>query len=114
MARCSLCAEVNSSERVHVIAAPVRILARTQFLRSTPRLDSPSHDQSPDLGEHARTTAPPLRVRPFARDDLPMPPENRVWRDDRGDLTQPATAQSVPVHGEPPPVVIAQPQALAP
>src|SRR5438034_6847435 len=50
-----------------------------------------AHDEPSDLREHARTPAPPLRVRPFARDELPMPPENRVGRDNRGDLAQPAT-----------------------
>ena len=43
-----------------------------------------------------------------------MPSENGVGRDDRGDLTQPATAQPVPAHGQPTSLVIAQPQALAP
>ena len=40
-----------------------------------------------------------------------MPPQNRVGRDDRGDLAQPATAQPVPAHGQSTPVVIAQPHA---
>ena len=52
----------------------------------------------------------PVRVRPLPRDELPIPPQNRVWRDDRGDLTQPATAQPVPAHGEPTPLGIRQPQ----
>ena len=37
-----------------------------------------------------------------------MPPEHRVGRDDRGDLTRAPTAQPVPVHGQPPPFVIGQ------
>src|SRR5207244_6249919 len=49
------------------------------------------HDESPGLRDHARTTAAPLRVRPFARDELPMPAENRIGRHDRGDTTQAAT-----------------------
>src|ERR1700674_420743 len=72
-----------------------------------------AHDEPPDLREHTRTTAPPLRVRPLPRDQLPMPPENRVWRDDRGDLTQPPTSQPVPADGEPTPLVLAQPKAPA-
>jgi hypothetical protein len=55
-----------------------------------------THDEPPDLHEYASTTASPFCVRPFARDELPMPPQNRVGRDDRGDLTQPATANRCP------------------
>jgi hypothetical protein len=40
-----------------------------------------------------------------------MPPQNRVGRDDRGDLSQPATTQQVPAHGQPAPIIIAQPEA---
>jgi len=54
---------------------------------------------------------PPFRVRPLARDQLAMPPQNSVGCDDRGHLAQPATAQPVPAHGESTPVVIAQPHA---
>src|SRR4051812_20496490 len=59
-------------------------------------------------------TVHPVRVRPFARDQLLMPPQNRVGRDEGGDLTPPATAQPVPAHGQPTPLVIAQPQAPSP
>ena len=48
------------------------------------------------------------RVRPFPRDQLPMPPENRVGRDDRGDLTESATAQPVSVHRQPTAFLIGQ------
>ena len=37
-----------------------------------------------------------------------MPPENRVGRDDRRDLTEPTTAQPVSVHGQPPAFLIGQ------
>ena len=37
-----------------------------------------------------------------------MPPQDRVGRDDRGDLTQPSPSQPVPTHGEAPPFVIGQ------
>ena len=73
-----------------------------------------AHDESRDVGEHARTTALPPRVRPLARDQLPMPPQNRVGRDKRGDLSQPATTQQVPAHGQPTPIIIAQPEASSP
>jgi hypothetical protein len=77
--------------------------------RVTPRrvlLDHPNH-QSPDLREHARTTALPLHVRPLARDQLPMPAENHVRPHDRGDLAQSSTAQPVPADGQPTPLLIA-------
>ena len=43
-----------------------------------------------------------------------MPPENRVRRDDRGDLAQPSTTQPAPAYSQPTPLVIAQPQAPSP
>ena len=86
------------------------VLQRAEDPRVAPRgiLLGHPHDQTPDLREHARTTASPLRVRPFPRDQLPMPPQNRVGRDDRGDLTKAATAQPVSVHGQPPAFLIGQ------
>ena len=39
-------------------------------------------------------------------DELPMPAENRVRRDDRGDVTKAATAEPVPVSGQPTPLLI--------
>ncbi len=86
------------------------VLQRADDPRVAPRriLFGHPHDQSPDLREHARTTAPPLRVRPFPRDELPMPPKNRVGRDDRGDVTQAATAQPVSMHRQPTAFLIGQ------
>ena len=54
------------------------------------------------------TTAPSLRVRPFPRDELPMPAENRVGRDDRGDVTKAATAQPVATNGQPTAFLVSQ------
>ena len=73
------------------------ILQRTNDPSVAPRgvVLGHQHDQTPDLREHARTAATPLRVRPLPRDQLPMPPENRVGRDDRGDLTETTATQSV-------------------
>src|SRR5438552_6780093 len=48
-------------------------------------LGHPDH-QLPNLYEYATPTALPLRVRPLTGDQQPMPPENRVGRDDPGDL----------------------------
>src|SRR5262245_1747094 len=65
-----------------------------------------AHHQTPDLGQHARTTASGLRVRPLAGNQLSMPPENRVGRDDRRDRAEAATAQPVSVHRQPTPFLI--------
>ena len=42
-----------------------------------------------------------------------MPAENRIGRDDRGDVTQAATAQPMPVDGQPPALVIGQAKPTA-
>ena len=49
-----------------------------------------------------------LSVRPLPRDQLSVPPENRVGCDDRRDLTEPATAQPVSKHGQPTAFVIGE------
>jgi hypothetical protein len=67
-----------------------------------------AHHQPPDLREHAKTTAAAFPVRPFPRDELSMPPENRVGCDDRGDVTKAATAQPVSMHGQPTAFLIGQ------
>ena len=56
-------------------------------------------DEPLNLREHA-APARPSGVRPFPSDELPMPPENRIGRDDRGDLTELTTAHSVSVYGQ--------------
>ena len=67
------------------------------------------HNQPPHLREHARTTAAPLRVRPLARDQLPMPAENRVGRDNGRDRTQTATAEPLSTRRQPTAFLIRQP-----
>src|SRR5436309_9243127 len=57
-------------------------------------------NEMPDLLEHAPTTRP-ANVRPLPRDQLSVPPENRVGCDDCRDLTEPATAHPVSMHGQP-------------
>jgi hypothetical protein len=47
-------------------------------------------DEPADLRQDAATSRT-CSVRPFPRDELPMPAQNRLRRDDRGNLTQ-ATA----------------------
>src|SRR5438552_11450224 len=53
-----------------------------------------------DLLEHTPTTRP-ANVSPLPRDQLSVPPENRVGCDDRRDLTEPATAHPVSRHDQP-------------
>jgi Integrase core domain len=48
----------------------------------------------------------------FPRDELPMPSQNRVRRDDRSDLAQDAPSEPVARDGEPPPIVIRQLEPL--
>jgi hypothetical protein len=57
--------------------------------------------QAPDLREHASTARRSPRVRPFPRDELPVPAQQRIWSDDRGDLAQPATAQETALFVDP-------------
>ena len=71
------------------------------------------HHQEPDLCQHAGTTVLPLRVRPFARDQLPMATQNRVGRDDRRDLTEAATAQPGAVPRQPTAFLIGQAEPAA-
>src|ERR1019366_7369202 len=68
------------------------------------------HDQLPDLGEHAATTRPKRRTRPLPRDELAMPPEQRIGCHNCGDLAQRPTAHPKGPHREPPSVVLGQAQ----
>jgi hypothetical protein len=47
-------------------------------------------------------------VRPFPRDELSMPPQNRVGRDDRRQLLEATTAYPMPVKGQPTAFLIGQ------
>jgi len=84
-----------------------RVTRRRIFLRNP-------HDESPDLGEHASTAGPTARVRPLARDQEPVPSEQRVGRRDGGDLVQHPTAHPKGPCGKPPPVVFGQAQTPSP
>ena len=57
------------------------------------------------------TTASLRRIRPFARHQLPVPSQQRVRRDYRDEATQRFPSQPVCPYGEPPSVVIGEPQA---
>ena len=78
--------------------APSRIL-----LRHPP-------DQLADLVENFATRRSLPGVSPFPDDELPMPSEQRVRRDDCRDLAQRRTAQAVGAGGKFPPVVIGEPE----
>jgi hypothetical protein len=63
-----------------------------------------------DLGEDTPTAGSSARIRPLARNQLPVPSQQCVRRHDRRDLTQGLPTQSVRSYSESPPVVIGQPQ----
>jgi hypothetical protein len=65
-------------------------------------------DEALDFFEPAATVRPPLRVRPFPSDELPVPSEQGIGRDDRGHVTQCPTSQSVRKSRETPSVVMSQ------
>jgi hypothetical protein len=89
------------------------VLQRAADPHVTPRwvLICHPHDETPDLQAHTLTTRFTRRVRPFARDELPMPAQNRVGRDDRGDVGQQLSTQPLPASREPPTLRIGQPHA---
>ena len=62
--------------------APTRILGRH------------SHDEPANLQEHGRPARPTPRARPFPGDELPMPPENGVGRDNRRNFGQDPTTET--------------------
>src|SRR5688572_17400798 len=72
------------------------------------------HHEALNLGEHAATARWRPDVRPFASDELPMPAQQRVRSDNRGDLAQPSTAYASRAGGESPSVIVGQLQAVAP
>jgi hypothetical protein len=54
------------------------------------------HDQASDLRSHDRTDRSLRGVRPFARDQLAMPAQNRIGCHDRRHLPQQTTAEASP------------------
>ena len=67
------------------------------------------HDQAPNLREHGGASRPTLRVRPFPRDELPVPAPNRIGRDNRGYPRQDPATETRTQDGQAPPVVVGQP-----
>ena len=88
------------------------VLERTLDPRITPRRILLRHppDQLTDFRENTATSHALPGVGPFPRDELPVPAEQRVRRDDRRDLAQRLPTQPVGSRGKFPPVVIGQPQ----
>src|SRR5260221_14147835 len=70
-----------------------RVAPRRVLLRHT-------YDKAANLRQHATTFAALRRIRPFVRDQLPMPPKNRVGSNDRGDSAR-GTPTRVDVHERP-------------
>ena len=87
------------------------ILQRALDPRVAPRwiLRRHPYHQLTDLGQD---TAPSgsRGVRPLAGDQLAMPPEQGVWRRDRGDLPQGRTANSIRSGGEPTAIIVGETQ----
>jgi hypothetical protein len=63
-----------------------------------------------NLLQNAGTSHTASRVRPLARDQLAMPPQNRIGRDDRRHLPQHAPPETVALGCQPPPLIRAQPE----
>jgi hypothetical protein len=64
-----------------------------------------------NLGEDTVTTRALARVRPFPHDELPVPPQDRVWRHDGGDLTQDLPSQPMPADRQASPVGVSELEA---
>jgi hypothetical protein len=79
------------------------VLQRALDARVPPRRILPRHPrhQPPNLGQNRATAPLRPRIRPLPSDELPMPPQQGVRRHDRGDGSQPLTAEAVRSHGQP-------------
>jgi hypothetical protein len=93
-----------------------RILERTLNPRVAPGriLLGHSSDELPDLDDNTAAAGPRCPIRSFARDQLPVPPQQCVWRDDRRDLTYHLSAQPVCTYRQPSPIVVNQPRPASP
>ena len=89
---CRIVATVDRAE------APRRILTRHL------------NGQLADLAEHARSSDTSSLSGPLTRDELPMPPQDRVRCDQRRHLTQGLSSETMAIHGEPTPLDIGQPK----
>jgi hypothetical protein len=75
--------------------APARVLVRH------------ADGQATNLRLDTWSSEPPTRISPLPRDQLAMPPENGVRRDDRGHLCEQPTTEALTDGGETPSFVIA-------
>jgi hypothetical protein len=80
--------------------APARIFRRHPGHRPT------------NLWQHARPAGATLRVRPLAGDELPVPAQHRVWRDDRRHLHQEPATKTGAEDSQARPFAVGQPHSL--
>src|SRR5262249_35630963 len=90
--------------------AVAEIIQRTLDARVAPAgiLAGHPYHEAPDLQEHARTSGPTPRVCPFPGDQLPVPPEDCVGRDDGGHLRQTPTAEPFAEDCQPSTFIVSQ------
>ena len=91
----------RSSARLDPRVAPCRI---SSAIRRTSRW----------ISREDATPTRPAGIRPFPRDQLPMPAQQRVRRRDRGDLPQDATTHPVGSRRQPASIVVGQAQSRGP
>ena len=72
----------------------------------------PDH-QAPDFHLYSGSPKPRRRVRPLPRDQLAVPSENRVRRDDRRNLRENPSAEALTDDGKTPPFVVTEPHSPA-
>src|SRR5437868_14117554 len=89
------------------------VLQRTADSRITPGriLLRHPHDQPADLREDARTARSARRVGPLARDELAVPAQDRIGRDNRRNLAQHTPAQTLPAPRQTAPLLVGHPQS---
>jgi hypothetical protein len=69
--------------------------------------------ETADFGLHAGSARPRPHVGPLPGNQLAVPPQDRVRRDDRRDVREDPSAETLPDDGEPATFVVAQPHAPA-
>jgi hypothetical protein len=70
------------------------------------------HDEAANLQDHAGASRSTLGVRPLPGDELAVPTENRVGRDNRRHLHEQATTEPRAQDSQAPPLVIGEAHAL--
>jgi hypothetical protein len=72
-----------------------------------------SDHKAADFDLHAGSPRSRRRIRPLARDQFAVPPENRVRRDDRRDVGKDSPSEALTDDGETPTFIVIQPQPPA-